>query len=207
MKSGGLGIRRAASLALPAFLASAVATSDLQSAILPRGIQIVDKEVELARYLWCSLTTTSKPVVPLQTSQRAWDAPLVVRDCQTLFDNATSDIDKARLLAVKADHGSEWIFALPISACGLRISNEAVRNAIGLRLGLNICEPHSCPCGGVVDAKGIHELPCKRSAGRSRRHQQITDLVWHALRRADNPSIKEPSGLLPERASVPTVLH
>ena len=122
---------------------------------------------------------------------------MVVRDCQTLLDNATSDIDKARLLAVKADHGSEWIFALSISACGLCISNEVVRIAIGLRLGLNICEPHSCPCGGVVDAKGIHGLSCKRSASRSIRHQQINELVWRALRREDTPSIKEPSGLLP----------
>ena len=71
VKSGGLGIRRAVSLALPAFLASAVATSDLQSAILSQGIQIVDKEVGLARSLSCSLTTTSTPVGPLQTSQRA----------------------------------------------------------------------------------------------------------------------------------------
>ena len=122
---------------------------------------------------------------------------MVVRDCQTLLDTATSDIDKARLLAVKADHGSEWIFALPISICGLRISNETVRIAIGLRLWLNICEPHSCPCGGVVDAKGIHGFSCKHSAGRAIRHQQINDLVWRALRRADTPSIKEPSGLLP----------
>ena len=71
---------------------------------------------------------------------------MVVRDRQTLLDNATSDIDKARLLAVKADHGSEWIFALPISACGLPISNEAVRIAIGLRLGLNICEIGRASC-------------------------------------------------------------
>ena len=111
-------------------------------------------------------------VGPLQTSQRAWDAPMVVRDCQTLLDNATSDINKTRLPAVKADHGSEWIFALPISACGLRISNEAVRIAFDIRLGLNFCEPHSCPCGGVVDAKGIHGLSCKRSACRSICRQQ-----------------------------------
>ena len=50
-KIGGLGIRRAVSLALPAFLASAVAMSDLQSAIVSRGIQNVDKDVELARSL------------------------------------------------------------------------------------------------------------------------------------------------------------
>ena len=67
----------------------------------------VDEQFEVARSLWCSLTITSTPVGPLQTSQRAWDAPMVVRDCQTLLNNATSDIDKARLLTVKADHGSE----------------------------------------------------------------------------------------------------
>ena len=94
VKSGGPGTRLAVSLALPAFLASAVATSDLPSAILSRGIQTVDKEVKLARSRWCSLTTTSTPVSPLQTYQRAWDAPMVARDCQTLLDNATSDIDK-----------------------------------------------------------------------------------------------------------------
>ena len=97
VKSGGLGIRRAVLLALPAFLASAVATSDIQSTILSRGIQNVDKEVELARSLWCPLTTTSKPVGSLQTSQSAWDAPMVMRDCQSLLDNATSDIDNTRL--------------------------------------------------------------------------------------------------------------
>ena len=37
----------------------------------------------------------------------------------------------------------------------------------------------------------------KRSAGRSIRPQQINDLVWRAVRRADTPLIKEPSRLLP----------
>ena len=82
-------------------------------------------------------------------------------------------------------------------AWSLHISNEAVRIAIDLRLGLNLCEPHSCRCGGAADAKGINGLSCKHSSGRSIRHQQINDLVWHALRRADTPSVKEPSGLLP----------
>ena len=48
---------------------------------------------------------------------------------QILVDNAISDVDRAELLTVKADDGSEWIFALPFSARGLRISNEAVRIA------------------------------------------------------------------------------
>ena len=40
VKSGGLGIRRVVSLAFLAFLASAVATFNLRSAILSRGIQM-----------------------------------------------------------------------------------------------------------------------------------------------------------------------
>ena len=83
---------------------------------------------------------------------------MVVHDCQVVLNNATSDIDRVRLYAVRPVQGSEWIFALPISACGLRISNEAVRMAIGLRLGLNLCEPHSLQCDGAVDAKGTHGL-------------------------------------------------
>ena len=128
---------------------------------------------------------------------------MMLRDCQTLLDIATSDIDKARLLTVKADRGSQWIFTLPISARRLRINNEAVRIAIRLRLGLNICHPHSCPCGKVVDAKGIRELPCKRSAGRCIRHQQFNDIVLRALRIADTPSVKEPSVMLPREDKRP----
>ena len=71
-----------------------------------------------------------------------------------------------------------------------------MRVAVGLRLGLNICEPHTCPCGTNVDTRGLHGLACKRSAVRSTRHQQLNDRIWRALKRADIPSTKEPTGLL-----------
>ena len=45
-------------------------------------------------------STTSDP---FQAFQRSWDALVVVWDLQTLVDNATSDINRARLFAVKAD--------------------------------------------------------------------------------------------------------
>ena len=50
------------------------------------------------------------------------------------------DTDKARLIAIRAQHSSEWLFALHISACGLRLGDEAIRVAVVLRLGVNICE-------------------------------------------------------------------
>ena len=104
-------------------------------------------------------------------------------------------MDKARLLASKASHSSDWLYALPITACGLRLSGEAIWIAVGLRLALNMCEPHPCPCGATVTSKGTHGLSCKRSSGRSTRHQQINDAISRALRRADIPSTKEPAGL------------
>ena len=76
------------------------------------------------------------------------------------------------------------------------MGDEAIRVAVGLRFGLNICEPHTCPCGANVDTRGLPGLACKRSAGRSTRHQQLNYLIWRALKRTDIPSTKKPTGLL-----------
>ena len=136
------------------------------------------------------------PLRPLESSQKAWDAPLLARTLCSVDEAAASPLDRARLLAAKAAHGSELIFALPITAFGLRLNIETIRVTIGLWLGLSLCEPHPCPCGSVVDASGLHGLSCKRSAGRSTRHQQLNDVIWRALRRAAIPAVKEPSGLI-----------
>ena len=74
--------------------------------------------------------------------------------------------------------------------------DEAIRIAVGLCLGLNLCEAHTCPCGALVSARGIHGLSCKRSPGRSSHHHQVNDLILRALKRCDVPATKERSGLL-----------
>ena len=124
-------------------------------------------------------------------TQRAWDAP-GVKDVTSLFTNCC-EVDRARLLAVSATHSSDWLHVLPIASCGLRLDNEDVRVAIGLRLGTAICEPHICPCGALVDA---HALSCKLGSGKHSRHKTINDIVCRSLARADIPSVKEPTGLL-----------
>ena len=53
---------------------------------------------------------------------------------------------------------SDWLHALQISSCGLHMDDEAIRVAVGLRLGINLCQPHQCPCGTLVDARGTHGL-------------------------------------------------
>ena len=93
-------------------------------------------------------------------------------------------------------HSSDWLFALPIFSCGLRKCDETIRVAVGLRLGLNLCEAHTCSCAALVSARGIHGLSCKGGAGRSSRHHQVNEVILRALKRSDVPATKEPSGLL-----------
>ena len=69
------------------------------------------------------------------------------------------------------------------------------QNSSGLYLGINMCEPHQCPCGKLVEYCGIHGLSCKRGAVTGIRHHQLSDIVRRILVRANIPSVLEPTGL------------
>ena len=60
---------------------------------------------------------------------------------------------------------------------------------------MNLCAPHLCPCGSLVDARGIHGLCCKRSAGRTIRHNTLNDMLCRACVRSGVPPSREPIGL------------
>jgi hypothetical protein len=199
VRNGGLGIRRVSSLAPSAFLASAAGTRHLQDKILPRLQASPDSAVNQVLAVWSVRFSPASITCPMGTTagiQREWDKPCVAADISMLLSSLPERRDQARLLAVSAPHSSDWLHALPISACGLRLDDEAVRVAVGLRLGSKLCEPHQCPCGANVSPEGTHGLACRRSSGRSTRHHALNDLVWRSLIRADVPSIKEPAGLL-----------
>jgi len=199
VRNGGLGIRRVSSLAPSAFLASAAGTRDLQAKILRNCLTPIDSAVDLVLALWSAKYDQSGVLCPVgedAANQRSWDKPCVSADICRLKISLPDRRDQARLLALSAPHSGDWIHALPLSSCGLRLDDEAVRVAVGLRLGSKICEPHQCPCGSNVDSNGTHGLACRRSAGRTSRHHAINDLIWRALNRADVPAIKEPAGLL-----------
>jgi len=121
----------------------------------------------------------------------------LLRNCCWLRSAAdASHLARLRYKIWMAPHSGDWLNALPITSCGLRLDNEAIRVAVGLRLGLALCAPHVCPCGMMVGADGWHGLSCKRSCGRSVRHNLLNDLVYRALIKASVPSAKEPLGLL-----------
>jgi hypothetical protein len=135
------------------------------------------------------------PACTAAQCKKNWYSASTQRLKEELLGRARDPRDRARLLASQATHSADWLFALPISVLGLRLSDEAVRVATGMRLGIKICEEHQCPCGATVDTLGTHGLSCRKSAGRHQRHSLINDIIWRALTKAKIQAIKEPSGL------------
>ena len=109
--------------------------------------------------------------------------------------NLSTAFHRASFLAAASRHIGDWLFALPILACGLKLDDEAVRVAVGMRLCLNICVPHQCRCGAQVDVLGVQSLICKQAPGKSVRHHALNDVVARAFSAAGIPISKEPAGL------------
>jgi hypothetical protein len=128
--------------------------------------------------------------------QRAWDRPVIDASKGQLWNSLSDNRDVARLTSVSAPHSGDWLLALPITSCGLRLDDEALRVSVGLRLGANLCMAHTCPCGAEVDCSGIHGLSCRRACGCQSRHHAVNDIIWRAFGSAGIPASKEPSGLL-----------
>ena len=77
----------------------------------------------------------------------------------------------------------------------LKLSNQQLRIAIGLRLGSQICERHKRVCGKDVTEDGWHGLSCLKSAGRFSRHSNLYALIKQSLSSTHIPSVLEPQNL------------
>ena len=110
------------------------------------------------RLVWTSANGVSYPQDGSDKIQRAWDNITAMIDFSLVTQHDTTCIDQARLLAVQIRRSSDWQHALPISSCGLRHDNEAIRVAVSLRLGLELCQPHPCPCGAMVEAYTVFHV-------------------------------------------------
>ena len=63
--------------------------------------------------------------------------------------------EQARFLAATALHSGDWLLALPFASCGLQLDDEAVRVAVGMRLGLCLCVPHKCLVAATLMLKAF----------------------------------------------------
>ena len=196
-KDGGLGVRLATELALPAFLASAHATETGVSELLPE--YVLDKtyiDLENAESSWGDMLPDGT-LQPMNKSVQAnWDIPLYERRYQELELRETNPIDVARLRAVSGAHSSDWLNAMPIPGLGLKMDDAHFRIACGLRLGLSMCRPYTCVCGELVDTFARHGLSCRITKGRGPRHSQLNDQISRALTTALVPNQREPPGLV-----------
>jgi len=62
------------------------------------------------------------------------------------------------------------------------MDNETIQIAAGFRLGAPVDRPHVCVCGATVPVDGHHGLSCRHGSGRHCRHNQLNDLLCHALK-------------------------
>ncbi|GAV00557.1 hypothetical protein RvY_11386-2 [Ramazzottius varieornatus] len=107
---GGLGIRRVDGLALPAFLASVHSAFDLMKQIYPQVD--VRSIVSPAINLWQEESFSQPPILTLRSAQKAWDIPIVDQHYQTLL-HASSQAERARLVAVSATDSGAWLMRYP----------------------------------------------------------------------------------------------
>ena len=187
--SGGLGVRCASQLALPAFLASSHSVSSAVSKILPPE-RCYDREKVSAIALMAECPSNC-------ASQGAWDAILVERQKAGLL-SATEDNpqQRCRLLAAFAKHSGDWLNAIPNVLLGTQLDDNQLRVAVACRIGSAMCHPHKCRgCGAAVDSYGLHGLSCRKSAGRHSRHHALNDLIHRAFTSAGLPSLLEPPGI------------
>src|ERR1043165_1278018 len=204
VRDGGLGVRCASTMALSAFLASAANTDELQACILPTASAEIPYELaNSALTAWKTLTGAEPPSGTATHRQKEWNLRYTEKAWTGLLESTSAPRDRARLVASRAPHSGDWMLVPPVSALGLRLSDEEIRIAVGVRLGTTLYEPHLCHhCREKVDARGLHGLVCRGGSGKHR-HSMLQDVIWRALGRAKIPAHKEPLGLSKEDGKRP----
>ena len=185
---GGLGVRSAVMLAPSAYLASAAATLSLQNAIINDPLTtILDPYVGEAVNLWKVMAKEEVPEAPANSCRRIWDFRVATLVQQDLLSRCVSEVDVAIMKAAGAPHAGDFLNAPPITAVGLRLSDEAIRVAVGYRLESVTCQPHTCICGKKVNARGHHGLSCRKSTPRYIHHSQLNNEILESDQKSADP--------------------
>ena len=194
VKDGGLGVRRASDLAIPAYFSSLAASATVARQILPGEEELDTTICEGAKAMWIRKSGSEEtPEEPAK--QQSWDKPIVKKTYQSLIERSDCIGTQARLKAATGTCSGAWLEATPIPSLGTRLEDEAVRIAISLRLGSNVVVPHTCRCSAAVRQDGLHGLDCQKSAGRYARHSELNTIIHRSLASIGRPSILEPNGM------------
>ena len=142
---------------------------------------------------WVAGPLPSPQVCQSASRQSSWDNPRLLADSAAVEETCSSPFQRASVLSARATHSGVWLLTLTITACGLRLDDEAVHIAVALKLGSELGSPHSCRCGSSVDARGTHGFVCKHAPSRVVRHHTLNECVSRAFSAAGIPVKKEPT--------------
>ena len=128
------------------------------------GLEHVDGTYDDALKRWFELGKIE--LAPENEIQKNWTEPI--------FDSEIADLilrleptDVKRFNAFQDRFGSQWLNVIPCKNLRLKLSNQQLRNAIGLRLGSKICKRHNCVGGKDVTEYGWHGLIASKMQGDS----------------------------------------
>ena len=139
--------------------------------------------ITLSLYLLLQPLATKTPGIPQGTTAAV-----------ALLEAAPDEATRACLLATRQRESGAWLQPPPMSALGFRMDDNVVRVAVGLLLGVSLCQPHQYyQYGTEVDHLGLHGLSCRMSQGWHLRHAAVNELIRKALASAKAPLHLEPS--------------
>ena len=190
---GGLGIPKASEIAMPAYISSATASTDMVTSIVPEN-HLQQRVAELSVRWQSSTGLVAPPSENERKKQAAWSKLQAAQKAESILEKADV-ISRSRLLAASSKESAAWLSALPVATLGNMLDDASLRIAVGLRLGAVVCTEHSCICGQNVDKYGHHGLSCKKSRGRFARHCALNDAIQRPLGSAHVTSVLEPAGL------------
>ena len=186
-RHGGLGIPHVVRLAEQEHSSAAALTETLADAVLRQDAHHVEDQraVRMRRAEW----------------QRQRD--LVYASIAEELEKCLSGRAKRGFQEARMRGGSAWLVAVPLESLGLDLDALTFRDAVALRMGMDLPDPlpSKCPsCGAEADLG--HFLKCKRGGWVWRRHLEVLR-AWKAYleKGGANPVVEEPY-LLPVRPGV-----
>ena len=141
---GGLGCWRAGDIALLSFLVSN-SVGELVETILSRIYKADTNELAEAVESWRG-TSGAASLLDDPIRQKAWDLSFAKRNWDNMLREA-DQVCRARLLATVQNESMACLNALQVSSLDTLLDSESLRVAIALRVGADVCIPHSCRCG------------------------------------------------------------
>ena len=141
---------------------------------------------------------TSEDVIEVENigKQSELSEKISKKDLKDLKQNATHDLDKARLVCLTGPLSGSWLQAIPNNSN--KLTSREFTALLKMRLGCpvygmaNSCEQ----CHTALDENGIHAITCRRGGDRTTRHNIVRDCLYELCSEAAWAPVVEKSGLL-----------